>query len=522
MSENELTCSDVLADEHKNLCNLYPSSENDDIDDVDVDDHVILKDSLYYTESEFTKFCELKNFKNGENLTIISLNIANILSKLRSFKTFINNITTTENQPDIIIVVETHITNSTNAGYTDTELQNILPGYRLFHNGRTTSKGGGVGIFVTQTLANKAAICTEISSQVSYSEGHFENLVVRIREIVPTNNTVTKKDLVIAAVYRQPNSNNFEAFSQELAKLLKALDKRKNEPIIAGDFNLDLLNYERHLPTANYLDLITEHRFLPKIVRPTRIKKQSATLIDHILLKDNSLDLGCGIIDTEIAGNHGYTDHFPTFIVLKTKTEKKNKKETFTKSFFTQAGHIRRKEGLLAEDWTEVYSTDDPNKIFDLIESKYAKHYHQNKTIKHFKSGSNRIKREPWMNNDILADMRKRDRLSKMKDRRDEYKKLRNTIVAKTRKAEREYLQKQIRDSTGNIKKHWKVIKRITNKANNKEEITTGFYHLGNLVTDNQETAEILNQHFANIGKETNEGVGKSKHEASHYIRNHT
>ena len=76
--------------------------------------------------------------------------------------------------------------------------------------------------------------------------------------------------LVIAAVYRQPNSNNFEAFSQELAKLLKALDKRKNEPIIAGDFNLDLLNYERHLPTANYLDLITEHRFRPKIVRPPR------------------------------------------------------------------------------------------------------------------------------------------------------------------------------------------------------------------------------------------------------------
>ena len=69
-------------------------------------------------------------------------------------------------------------------------------------------------------------------------------------------------------------------------------DKRKNEPIIAGDINLGLLNYERHLPTANYLDLITEYRFLPKIVRPTRIKKQSATLIDHIFLKDNSLDLG--------------------------------------------------------------------------------------------------------------------------------------------------------------------------------------------------------------------------------------
>ena len=112
---------------------------------------------------------------------------------------------------------------------------------------------------------------------------------------------------------------------------------------------------------------------------------------------------------------------------------------TFTKSFFTQNGHENRKKGLLTEDWYEVYSSDDPNTVFDLIQTKYGQHYHQNKTTKHFKKGSNRVKREPWLNNNILADMRKRDRLAKMKHRRDEYKRLRNTIVAKVRKAESDY-----------------------------------------------------------------------------------
>ena len=36
-----------------------------------------------------------------------------------------------------------------------------------------------------------------------------------------------------------------------------------------------------------------------------------------------------GIIDTEIAGSSGYTDHFPTFIILDIGSTKKVKKETF-------------------------------------------------------------------------------------------------------------------------------------------------------------------------------------------------
>ena len=75
----------------------------------------------------------------------------------------------------------------------------------------------------------------------------------------------------------------------------------------------------------------------------------------------------------------------------------------------------------------------------------------QKKTIK---CSSKRVRREPWMTNDILADIRRRDRLAKIKDRRSDYKKLRNDIVAKIRRAERDFLHRQVQQSVGDIKKH--------------------------------------------------------------------
>ena len=144
------------------------------------------------------------------------------------FKLFVKNITTKENKPDIIIVVETHISDKTNAGYSQAELRNILPGYRFFHIGRKSRKGGGVGIFTNNDLHCEAEICKEVSDKVKFSEEQFENIVIRIPGIISTERNNCNRDLIIAAVYRQPNSNNIECFMQNLEKLLSAVDKKKN------------------------------------------------------------------------------------------------------------------------------------------------------------------------------------------------------------------------------------------------------------------------------------------------------
>ena len=74
------------------------------------------------------------------------------------------------------------------------------------------------------------------------------------------------KDLLIVAIYRQPNSANLDHFEHCMERLLNTIDKAKNELVIAGDMNLDLLKYENHLPTSRYLDLMINHQILPRIV----------------------------------------------------------------------------------------------------------------------------------------------------------------------------------------------------------------------------------------------------------------
>ena len=111
MSNEDLSVSDVLADRTKNLRNFYLDNNNTDADDEDEDDNeaVTLYESLYFTETDFSDFVIEKKYNNHHNVTIISINIANLHSKLNSLKCFLHNITTDAYKPDIIVIVETHI-----------------------------------------------------------------------------------------------------------------------------------------------------------------------------------------------------------------------------------------------------------------------------------------------------------------------------------------------------------------------------------------------------------------------------
>ena len=506
----ELTVPDIYADVSKNLCNLLISEDEGEA--------LNLSDSLYYTETDFVDFINSNKVHNNSNITIISLNIANLLSKLNSFRIFLNGISTANNQPDVIVVVETHLTNEINSGLSPHELKNIIPGYNFYHKARTAKKGGGVGVFVSCSLSNE----TEILELARFQDEQFENIVVKLPNAIKNCGNKSEKDLIVAAIYRQPNNANLDIFNRELGRLLSLIDKKKNEVVVVGDMNLDLLKYDCHAETANYLDLMSQHKFLPRIVRPTRIKKQSATLIDHLFTQESDSYRKSGIIDTEIAGNHGYTDHFPIFLILRTSFSTHRANDPVQKTYFTKKNHDARREKLGNEDWSELFQLNDPNAIYDLMLEKYGHHYHENKTIKTYSKNSNRVGRQPWMTDTILADIRRRDRLSRKKDRRKEYRQLRNEIVKKIRKAQREYLRQQIEDSVGNIKKHWKVVKSATNKLNDKTETASAFYYKGTLENDQQKNAENMNEFLAGIGKETNESVGAPKVRAANYLTKHS
>ncbi len=119
--------------------------------------------------------------------------------------------------------------------------------------------------------------------------------------------------MYIGDIYRPPNEN-FEFYNQfieEFAPILVNLDKNNKDVILAGDFNIDILNInEKHI--SEYFDMPTSNSFNPKITIPARLTNTHATLIDNFLCKltDNTLHTTSGVLIKM------FSDHQPYFILL--------------------------------------------------------------------------------------------------------------------------------------------------------------------------------------------------------------
>lgn len=56
----------------------------------------------------------------------------------------------------------------------------------------------------------------------------------------------------------------------------------ENKLLTMGDFNIDLLKYNSHIGSENFINTLSSFFFQPQILQPTRITDHSSTLIDNI------------------------------------------------------------------------------------------------------------------------------------------------------------------------------------------------------------------------------------------------
>ena len=76
---------------------------------------------------------------------------------------------------------------------------------------------------------------------------------------------------------------NINEFSDEyLNEFCDKLSKENKTVVLLGDFNINLLNYDIHPPTNEFLDSLSSHYFLPHIQQPSTLTANSNTLIDNI------------------------------------------------------------------------------------------------------------------------------------------------------------------------------------------------------------------------------------------------
>ena len=97
---------------------------------------------------------------------------------------------------------------------------------------------------------------------------------------------------------------------KQLYKPLENIYKVQKSIFLLGDFSVNLLNYNDHNQTNEFLNSLASNSFIPVILQPTRITSHSNTLIDNIFSNVIDPDIISGNLTATIS------DHLPQFSII--------------------------------------------------------------------------------------------------------------------------------------------------------------------------------------------------------------
>ena len=101
-----------------------------------------------------------------------------------------------------------------------------------------------------------------------------------------------------------------KTFNDHIDQIMQKISNKNKLLFLMGDFNVNLLNYESHIDTNDFINTMISHYLLPHILHPTRVTNHSETVIDNIFSNNTSYEIISGNIISQIS------DHFPQFIIL--------------------------------------------------------------------------------------------------------------------------------------------------------------------------------------------------------------
>ena len=245
-----------------------------------------------------------------------------------------------------------------------------------------------------------------------------------------------------------------------LNPLMDKLDDKKNV-FLLGDFNIDLIKNEIDTETLTFLDTITSNLFVPHIIHPTRITPHSKTLIDNIFSNSPNFSQGkSGNMTLSIS------DHLAQFLIIpldfnyiprKINLYKRDTKNFDREIFFLDLTRI---------DWATILAlgNENPNLSFNNFDSTLNTIIDKYMPLKQITQKELKRQYKPWITNEILNSIRKREKLHKKfikaKDEHikenyhKKYKEIRNQILSKCRQSKKSYFQNFFLENANNIKKY--------------------------------------------------------------------
>ena len=89
-------------------------------------------------------------------------------------------------------------------------------------------------------------------------------------------------NVIIGVIIYRPPNQDISSFNDKMINIVNVVRRENKTCYFLGDYNINILNYESHAQTAQFVDMMSSNGFLPLITRPARVTATSVTLIDNI------------------------------------------------------------------------------------------------------------------------------------------------------------------------------------------------------------------------------------------------
>ena len=461
---------------------LFFENENELENKVESDCH-------YYSDMKFNE-----SFNKTKGFSIIHFNCRSIKTNIEELKSYLMSLTMNF---DAICVSESWLTPHDNLNEYD------IDGYETFQENRSDRRGGGVMIYVHKSLKAKQILrMSEVINDI------YECVTVEIE-------TERGSNIIISCLYRTPGSN-IDMFTDKLEGLLQNLNHKKSYYLV-GDFNINLLNFEKHQGTNNFIDKLSSNGIFPLINRPTRITLESFTLIDNIYTNELKRHKS-GVLINDIS------DHLPVFMILSSHYYlKRNKHQNIFKRSIREENLTELQHKLSTYNWDTVTQCTNVNAAYSKFIAVVKDFFDQACPLR--KINSKKRPNQPWLNKGLLNSCKKQKLLYKrfLKHRtvvsENKYKTYKNKLTSLKRICKKEYFSKLLENNKDNVKNTWRVLNSLINKQFKCSEYPDTFKDDDGLfVKGDKNIANKFNSFFTNVGPKL---ASKIKHVKNKDIYNY-
>ena len=267
-----------------------------------------------------------------------------------------------------------------------------------------------------------------------------------------------------------------------------------------GDFNINLLNFETHHPTDDFINTLGSYFFLPQILQPTRVTDHSATLIDNIFF--NSLE------HHSVSGNivHDLTDHLPNFLIINKFSHLPSKTKIFKRDYshFNDSDLV---DEIRSIDWSTILpDSHDVNALFNSFYLKLSIIVDKHVPLKKLQKKEIKFMSKPWITPAIKVSIDVKNNLYKnyLKTRspylHSKFKFYRNKLNHLLRISKRIYYNDFFNNNINNMKNTWKGIRQIINLKPHSFHTPTKIIKDNIELVEGKSIADAFNDFFVNIG----------------------